>query len=191
MMFHTRWTPPMRRDELLLEMTWEVKTTVLSMTPDNVASDMTTRWCLVFGVVLTDTLVFGSVWWVHPGTCWSADCDTVLMRTMTSCNARYDGKIAPWVVWFHTNGLVESLVLCDECALVLAEVQAATLLMRTMTSCVSGASASDGRKAVNWRFDVLFIFYGWANLQLTQCLSSRASLRRWSIRSLWMDAVLW
>ena len=127
MMFHTQWASSMRCNELLLEMKWEVTTTVLTMTPGDMASDVTEGWrCELFDVVLTDSLdrqscVMGVPWyllWCRLRHCVDEDDDEL------SCPWWRDDVVS---CLLDIKGQLVSSVLYDECALVLAVMQAAIL----------------------------------------------------------------
>ena len=155
MMFRTQWAPSMRRNELLLEMTWEVTTTVLSMTLRHMASDETAEWRReLFDVVLTDSLdrqscVMSAPWYL------------LWCRLRHYVDEDDDELSYPWrrddVVscLLDIKGQLASSVLYDECA----------------SSCTMSAPVPWVRNGPAFRFST--------------------SLRRWPMRSLWKDAVLW
>ena len=190
MMFHTQWAPSMRRNELLLEMTWEVTTTVLSMTPGHMASDVTAEWRReLFDVVLTDSLdrqscVMSAPWyllWCRLRHCVDEDDDEL------RCPWRRDDVVG---CWLNINWQLDSSVLCDECSLVLARVQAATLWWwaRWRAACPEQAPMDKRRLTEDLMFCASYIVERTCN-----CPAFRfsTSLRRWPMRSLWKDAVLW
>ena len=93
------------------------------------------------------------------------------MRKMTSCVVN-DGVMTSSVVDLISTDRLGRLSCVMSVVWYLQECRLHTVLMRTMTSCVSGASASDGRKAVNWRSDVLHFLYSWVHLQRPHRLGS-------------------
>ena len=82
------------------------------------------------------------------------------------CSRRRDDVVSCWVSITDSLGR-QSCVSSGTCE----NAGWGTVLMRKMTSCVSRASASDGRKAAEhlmfWRF-----LYSWVHLQLPQRLGS-------------------
>ena len=90
---------------------WAVTTTVLIVRRLKiiVALEMTARRRRgLFDVVLTDSLNRRSCVMSAPCTCWSAGCDTVLMRTMTSWVswARLPSKRFRYLIFCFLYGLV-------------------------------------------------------------------------------------
>ena len=155
------------RAELPMTAWWRRKLLMLRDSLRRWSCMMSVPWCLL---------------WCRLRHCVDEDHDELC------CPWRRDDVVSCWV---NINGQLGSLVLCDECALVLAWVQAATLCWwgPWRAVCPEQALPMDERRLTEGlMFCASYIVECTCN-----CMAFRfsASLRRWPMRSLWKDAVLW
>ena len=145
---------------------------------------------LVVNLILRDSL--------RPRSCMmSAPWYLLWCRRRHYVDEDHDELCCPWrrddviSCWLNINGQLESSVLCNECALVLARVQAATLCWwrRSWAACPEQALPMDERLLTE---DLMF-----CASYIVECTCNcpefrfSTSLRRWPMRSLWKDAVVW